>query len=145
MITIFDVMDFTLVMGCFAVASIWRVPSAYWAAGGLLLYHVGGRWIVFQMTDPLPLLALGQWGVALGYLLSPVLSNYGRVVGTLFVLMSFSTLAAVAAGMQVTHFGGMQLDLWNFQSACLTLAAITIMAGTIRRGALIHHHRSRAP
>lgn len=132
MLTIFDAMDFALVMGCFVVASVWRIP--YWAAGGLLVYHVVGRWIVFQVDDPYPPLSFAQWCVALGYLFSPILSNYGRIVGTLFILMSFSTLWVYAAGVPMTHFGGLQFDVWNFQSACLTLAAITIIVGTIRRG-----------
>jgi len=77
-----------------------------------------------------------QLAVAAGYLLGPILSVYGRIVGVLFVAMSMSSVVAAAFGAVPKMAGGVAVDLWNFQSACLDLVAITTCIGIMRHGKL---------
>ena len=136
MITPFDAIDAALVALVIAVAVAHRAWWARWSIGGLVTYHLLGRIVAWQMVDPLPSLALMQLAVAAGYLLGPILSVYGRAVGVLFVAMSMSSVIAAAFGIVPQMAGGIAIDLWNFQSACLDLVAITTCIGIIRHGKL---------
>ena len=139
MITPFDVVDAVLVALVVAVAVAHRAWWARWSIGGLVTYHLLGRIVAWQAPDPLPPLALMQLAVAVGYLLGPILSVYGRIVGVLFVAMSISSVFAAAVGVVPKMAGGIAFGLWNFQSACLDLVAITTCIGIARHGRL---HRS---
>lgn len=136
MITPFDVVDAVLVALVVAVAVAHRAWWARWSIGGLVTYHLLGRIVAWQAPDPLPPLALMQLAVAVGYLLGPILSVYGRIVGVLFVAMSISSVFAAAVGVVPKMAGGIAVDIWNFQSACLDLVAITTCIGIIRHGQL---------
>ena len=136
MITPFDVVDAVLVALVVAVAVAHRAWWARWSIGGLVTYHLLGRIVAWQAPDPLPPLALMQLAVAVGYLLGPILSVYGRIVGVLFVAMSMSSVFAAAIGVVPKMAGGIAVDIWNFQSACLDLVAITTCIGIVRHGQL---------
>ena len=136
MITPFDVVDAVLVALVVAVAVAHRAWWARWSIGGLVTYHLLGRIVAWQAPDPLPPLALMQLAVAVGYLLGPILSVYGRIVGVLFVAMSISSVFAAAVGVVPKMAGGIAVDIWNFQSACLDLVAITTCIGIVRHGQL---------
>lgn len=138
MITVFDMLDMALVAAVIVVAWAKQAKWALWAVASLLLYHVVGRWIAWHVAEPLPELALAQFAVALGYLFGPILSNYGRIVGSLFVVMSLSSLGGVIAGATPRLAGGLALDLWNVQSLCLHGIAITIVIGVLRHDYLGH-------
>lgn len=136
MITPFDIVDAALVALVVAVAAAHRAWWARWSIGGLVTYHLLGRIVAWQAPDPLPPLALMQLAVAVGYLLGPILSVYGRIVGVLFIAMSMSSVFAAAVGVVPKMAGGIAVDIWNFQSACLDLVAITTCIGIIRHGQL---------
>lgn len=147
MITVFDIIDVALVSGVIVAAIRLRAWWATWAVSALVLYHLFGRAVAWQVENPLPELALMQLAVAAGYLFGPILSNYGRIVGSLFVIMSLSSVTAGIAGELPPLAAGLGVDLWNFQSMCLHVVSITLIIGINRherlaeRDRLYRHHR----
>lgn len=137
MITAFDMIDACLVAAVIVTAIAYRAWWARWAIGGLALYHVLGRAIAWNLADPLAELALLQLGVAAGYLFGPLLSLYGRAVGTIFAVMSLSSLYASLDGSLPPLGEGLGFDLWNFQSVCLDAVAVLMILGVMRHYAIV--------
>lgn len=140
MITVFDAIDAALLGAVAVVAACRRAHWAATAVAALFAYHLLGRWIAWREADPLPVLGVMQGAVAFGYLVSPLLSNYGRIIGSLFVAMSLSSLIGAMAGIVPQNGQGLGVDLWNFQSACLDAVAVIMIIGMIRRDRLAPRH-----
>lgn len=134
-LTVFDVLDAAIIAAafvCLATTGRWHLG---WSVGALMMYHIIGRKLL-TTDDPALNLSVMQTIVAVGYLLSPVLSNYGRIIGTLFLAMSLSGIVAVLTGTVPPLGQGLHFNLWNIQSALLHLAAIVNIVGILRHGHL---------
>jgi hypothetical protein len=130
--TAFDWIDLFVCLAVVGVAIAWKRKEAQWAVGSFCLYHVFGRIVVDGHFDPVISLAMLQTIMAGGYLASRYLSLYGVAVGCIFALMSISSCYAWVMELDTTYKQGLGFDLWNFQSLCLHVIAVLIMAGTIR-------------
>ena len=93
--TPWDMLDAGLVALAFIAVIRTGKPELLWGPAGLALYHLGGRFIINDLPNPAMTLAAAQTFVAIGFLFSRVMSNYGRIIGSLFLLMSMSGIIAV--------------------------------------------------
>ena len=137
MMTIHDVIDALLC--AFAVLAWYRSgrEGIGWGVGGLIMTHLIGRLIITDFNEPVPMLAVGFSGMALAFLLAPLLSVYGRVIGSIFAAMSSACwVSAMAGNVSPPQDGGLALDLWNFLSLGLHLVGVTLIIGIIRHDAL---------
>ena len=142
--TVHDYIDALLVS---LVAIVWlrsRNPEIGWGVGGLLMTHLIGRLIITDFNEPVPMLAVGFSGMALAFLLAPFLSVYGRIIGTIFSLMSVACwLSAMGGNVSPAQDGGIAFDLWNALSLGLHMIGITLIVGIVRHDTLAAHRAAR--
>lgn len=135
--SVHDVIDALLLA---AVITAWwqsRQVNLGWAVGGLVLTHIIGRHIIAISDQPFLTLGAGFTGLAFAYLLSPILTVYGRIVGTIFALMSAMCFFSVMIGHNPAPGRGLGFDVWNVLSIMLHTAAITILIGVHRHGYIL--------
>jgi hypothetical protein len=135
--TIHDIIDALLLA---AVLAAWQQSGRVqlgWAVVGLVLTHVIGRHIIATFDEPLMPLGVGFTGIAAAYLLSPMLTVYGRIVGTVFAVMGSACFVSVMAGHNPSAGQGLALNVWNVLSTGLHVAAFTILIGVHRHGRIL--------
>ena len=127
--TIHDYIDVALVAA--ACVAWWRSrqPEAGGAVVGLILTHLIGRQVMAVSDDPLPILAVGFTGVAMAYLLSPLLTDFGKVVGTIYAIMGSMCFASVAVGHNPAIGQGIGFNVWNALSVMLHITAVMVIVG----------------
>lgn len=142
-LTLFDILDALLLAAAIvAVIMSGRPRVLVWPVAALAAYHVLGRQVMTWPDNALSLAAL-QTMAATGYLFSPILSNYGRMIASLFLAMSLSGIIATLTETVPPLGQGLGLNLWNFQSGCLHAAALLTIAGVMRHGHLYHGRAAR--
>lgn len=135
-ITIFDMIDGGHVAAVLVVFAMMRAWYAHWAVLCLVLFHVAGRGLLFHNPHGFFWLSTGAMLFAAGNLLAPVLTNWGRLVGCLWAVVSIAAMLHFV-GMAATPLqGGLHLDTLNFISACLTAIAWAMILGMLRHDAL---------
>lgn len=135
--TVFDVVDALVVATTFVPVVARRQWHLLPAPLGLTFYHIGGRIILTQAYDPALSLAIAQTCVAVGFLFSAVLTNYGRLVGSIFLAMSMSGALTYITDTTPPLAGGLGLNLWNFQSLALHIVAVLIITGALRHASIL--------
>lgn len=139
--TAFDILDACLLAGVIAAWLRSGRVTLGWAVGGLIMTHLIGRHILATFPEPLLPLGVGYTGLAFAYLLSPILTVYGRVIGTIFAVMGMVCFTATMAGHNPPQDAGLGLDVWNALSTGLHLASATIMIGVARHGRILARSR----
>lgn len=140
-LTVFDLVDVAFIA---TICVLWLARGRAvlgWAVGGLIMYHAVARGLITTADHPLLALSMAQTAVAVGYLLSPILTNYGRMVGTLFCIMSMLSAAAVIVGHEPPIKAGLAWNVWNLNNALLMLAQAVIAVGIVRHGTLVSSRR----
>jgi hypothetical protein len=135
--TIHDVIDALLVAAVIAAWLRTGRPALGWAVGGLLMTHVVARHIIASYDEPLLPMGVGLTGLAVAYLLSPILTVYGRAVGSLFALMGFVCCVSVMGGHNPPTGQGLGFNVWNALSLMLHVAAAIILIGIVRHGHIL--------
>lgn len=142
--TWFDVIDALFVAAC---ATAWyrsRLPFLGWAVLGLAMLHLMGRYIITNHPEPLLSLGLLYTGAALCYLVSPILSNYGRLIGTVLACMGMVSFGHEAFAVPIpAQDGGLGFDLWNALSVGLHVVAGLTLAGIWRYERYCHSRPCR--
>ena len=135
--TAFDILDALLLAG--VILAWMQARNAYlaWAVGGLIMTHLSGRHIMATYEDPLPLLGVGFTGVAIAYLLAPIITVYGRVIGTLFAGMGMACFVSLMTGHNPPIGQGLAFNVWNMLSTMLHLSAIILIVGVHRHGRIL--------
>lgn len=142
-LTVFDVLDAVLLAAAIAaVIASGRPRVLVWPVAALAAYHILGRQVLTWPDNALSLAAL-QTMAATGYLFSPILSNYGRMIASLFLAMSLAGVAATLTATVPPLGQGLGFNLWNFQSACLHMASLLTIAGVLRHGHLYGGNAAR--
>ena len=141
--TVHDYIDALLVAAVIAAWLRTGRPALGWAVGGLLMTHVVARHIIAAYDEPLLPLGVGLTGLSIAYLLSPILTVYGRAVGSLFALMGFMCFASVMTGHNPPIGHGLGLNVWNGLSMMLHLAAAIILIGIVRHGHILARSAGR--
>lgn len=142
-LTIFDNLDAVVVA---TVATIWIASRQWrlvWAVVALALYHVWGRWIVWHSEQPALELAALASVIGWAFVVGPILSTYGRLIGSVFFSMAIITaLWSGLWGVPKTG-GGLGFDLWNVLSFLLYVAAALTIMGVLRHAQLSSARRHR--
>ena len=131
-----DAIGVALALTVFFASRQWAVG---WAVGSLLLFHLGGRYYLVNGT--LLDLAAMQTAMASGFLFGPFLTVYGRLVGTIYAVMSMASLAVYASGNVPPVGHGLGLNIWNFHSLCLHVIVGLTIIGTVRHGRIATRNR----
>jgi hypothetical protein len=135
--TVHDYIDVLLVAAVIAVWLRTGRPALGWAVGGLLMTHVVARHIIAAYDEPLLPMGVGLTGLAVAYLLSPILTVYGRAVGSLFAVMGFMCFVSVMGGHNPQTGQGLGFNVWNALSLTLHLAAAIILVGVLRHADIL--------
>jgi hypothetical protein len=139
--TLFDAIDaaaVSLAVVVFFASKQWAVG---WAVGSLLLFHLGGRHYLANGTL-LDIAAL-QTAMAVGFLLGPFLTVYGRLVGTVYAVLSVISVMAYSTGWTVPTGQGIGINIWNIQSIGLHVIVWLTITGTLRHGRISAANRHR--
>ncbi|MFP1634066.1 hypothetical protein ACLB6G_20240 [Zhengella sp. ZM62] len=141
-ITMFDNLDAAVVA---AVAVIWVMSRQWqlvWAVVALALYHLWGRWIVWNSADPALELAALATGIGWAFVFGPILSVYGRLIGSVFFTMAVVTALWSPFGIPLVG-KGVGFNLWNFLSLCLYAASALTIMGVLSHARLSTARRAR--
>lgn len=132
--TFFDIVDALLIACTFVPVVVRRDYRLLVAPIGLAGYHFIGRIIINYIDDPALLLSFVQTLVSVVLLFALIQINYRRIIATLFLFMSLSGIVATVFNVVPPIGQGLAFNLWNFQSLCLHIIAILIIAGTVKNG-----------
>lgn len=142
MITVFDLIDAAAVA---AVIMAWRHSARFdlWPPVlSLMLFHVFGRFVVWHDPTPFPEHAVAELAIASGYVVSGVLTNWCRAIGSIWATLSIVSVIAAVTGADATPGAGIGLNAWNIHSVGLDMIAALTIGGLIRHG-LLHGNRAR--
>lgn len=117
----------------------WRQTgrSDLWpAVASLCLFHVFGRPVVWRDPTPFPEHALAELAIASGYVVSGLLTNWGRAIGSIWATLSIVSVIAAVTGADGAPGAGLGVNAWNIHSLGLDLIAALTIGGLIRHGHL---------
>lgn len=137
--TIFDYADALAVSAAVVVFIASRQWAVGWGVGSLVLFHLAGRNFIAN-GDMLDIAAL-QTVMAIGFLLGPFLTVYGRMIGTIYAVLSMASVLAYVTGNVPSIGAGLGFNIWNLHSLGLhSIAGLTII-GTLRYGRISSGNR----